>query len=382
MSLDPASLTQALIQKPSVTPKDAGCLDLITQHLEDMGFTCHRLPFGDVDNLYARLGTQEPNFCFAGHTDVVPIGDQSHWTLPPFGGEIKDGFVYGRGAVDMKGAIACFISAVSEILKDGAPKGSISFILTSDEEGPAKDGTARIIEWLKARDEKISACLVGEPTNPKELGQMIKVGRRGSLNGTVIVRGRSGHVAYPHFAHNPIPPLLDYLQSLLQKPLDQGAKDFDPSNLEITSVDTGNLANNVIPASASANFNVRYNPAYTEGSLKTYLDSVLEGAKAKHAADFDWSVSYQVSGEAFLTHNPALRDLVAGAVQKVTGMQPEFSTSGGTSDARFLKDICPVVEFGLINAEAHQVDEKVSVQDLKTLTQIYTEILRGVWPSP
>ncbi|MBY0462354.1 MAG: succinyl-diaminopimelate desuccinylase [Alphaproteobacteria bacterium] len=373
MSLDPVTLTQNLIQRPSVTPNDGGCLDLVAEHLEEMRFTCHRLPFGEVSNLYARLGTAEPNFCFAGHTDVVPIGDLSKWSVDPFGGVIKDGYVYGRGAVDMKGAIACFIAAVSEVLSKGPFKGSISLLLTSDEEGPAHDGTIKVIEWLKSKGEKLSACLVGEPTNPKELGQMVKVGRRGSLNAKITAIGRSGHVAYPHFAVNPIPPLLDYLQSLLEKPLDEGMEDFDPSNLEITSVDVGNPTTNVIPDTAIAQLNVRFNPAYTGQSLTAHLETVLEKVKSKHKTK--WILDTKISGEAFLTHHPVLRQLVGNAVHEITGKIPEFSTSGGTSDARFLKNICPVMEFGLINAEAHQIDEKVRVEDLVMLTNIYERIL-------
>lgn len=373
MLLDPVALTQNLIQRPSVTPNDEGCLDLVTEHLQEMGFNCHRLPFGDVDNLYARLGTTEPNFCFAGHTDVVPIGDLSRWSVDPFGGIIKDGYVYGRGAVDMKGAIACFVAAVSEFLAKGSFKGSISLLLTSDEEGPARDGTIKVIEWLKSKGEKISACLVGEPTNPKELGQMVKVGRRGSLNAKITAVGRSGHVAYPHFAVNPIPALLDYLQHLLEKPLDEGMQDFDPSHLEITSVDVGNPTTNVIPDTAVAQLNVRFNSIYTGQSLTAYLETILEKVKSKHKSQ--WLLDTKISGEAFLTHHPILRKLVGDAVHEITGKIPEFSTSGGTSDARFLKDICSVVEFGLINAEAHQIDEKVRVEDLKMLTKVYIKIL-------
>ena len=336
-----------------------------------MGFACYRLPFGEVDNLYARLGTAEPNFCFAGHTDVVPVGDLAKWTMDPFGGNIKGGYVYGRGAVDMKGAIACFIAAVSSV-KDSL-KGSISLLLTSDEEGPAHNGTIKVIEWLKSKGEKISACLVGEPTNPTELWQMVKVGRRGSLNAKVTVTGRLGHVAYPHLAINPIPPLMDYLHNLLEKTLDQGFKDFDPSNLEITNVDVGKSITNIIPASATAQLNIRFNPTYTGQSLIAYLEDVLEKVEPNHKAS--WQLETNISGEALLTYNPILRQLVGEAVQEITNKTPEFSTSGGTSDARFLKDICHVVEFGLINAEAHQIDEKVRVEDLLMLTKVYESIL-------
>ncbi len=378
MTLDPIVLTQALIQRPSVTPDDAGCLDLMSEHLESMGFTCHRLPFGDVDNLYARFGKSEPNFCFAGHTDVVPIGDQSRWSMNPFGGEVKDGYVWGRGAVDMKGAIACFIAAVSEVLSSGDYQGSISLLLTSDEEGPAVNGTIKVIEWLKQRNEKITYCLVGEPTNPTELGQMIKVGRRGSITSRVTVTGKQGHVAYPHFAANPIPPLMDYLQTLLAVSLDEGMQDFQPSNLEVTTFDVGNPTTNIIPGQASATFNIRFNPMYTGASLKAYLNEKLKIVKERCQLDLIWNLECTVGGESFLTHHEGLRKLVGDAVTDVTGKTPEFSTSGGTSDARFLKDICPVVEFGLINKEAHQVDEKVLAEDLYALTKVYKEILEKV----
>ncbi len=376
-SIDPVALTQELIQRPSVTPDDAGCLDLISKHLESMGFVCHRLPFEDVDNLYARFGTSEPNFCFAGHTDVVPIGDKSRWSMDPFGGEIKDGYVWGRGAVDMKGGIACFVAAVSEVLSSNY-LGSISLLLTSDEEGPAVNGTVKAIEWLKQRNEKITYCLVGEPTNPTELGQMVKVGRRGSITGSITVIGKTGHVAYPHFAANPIPPLMDYLQTLLADPLDKGMQDFQPSNLEVTTFDVGNPTTNVIPAKASAIFNIRFNPVHNGASLKTYLNEKLESVKVRHQSDLEWNLECSISGESFLTHHETLRKLIGDAVAEVTGKTPEFSTTGGTSDARFLKDICPVVEFGLINKEAHQVDEKVLVEDLYALTKVYKKILQSV----
>lgn len=373
MGIDPVLLTQHLIQKPSITPNDAGCLDIIAEHLKAMGFTCHRLPFGKVDNLYARLGVSGANFCFAGHTDVVPPGDLAKWSVHPFSGDIKQDYLYGRGAVDMKGAIACFIAAVSETISKGPFKDSVSLLLTGDEEGDARDGTVKVIEWLQSKGEKISACLVGEPTNPNGLGQVIKVGRRGSLNLKIRTTGRSGHVAYPSFANNPIPPLLDYLQNLLSQPLDNGMKDFDPSHLEITSIDVGNATSNVIPDSAEARLNIRFNPVHTSKSLKDYLNTALEKIRTRYQVE--WFFDAQVSGEAFLTNNPALRNLISNSVYEITGKTPEFSTSGGTSDARFLKNICPVVEFGLMNNEAHQIDEKVSIKDLQTLTKIYTKIL-------
>ena len=378
--MDVVELTQKLIRCPSITPKDAGCLDLIQTHLETLGFICHRLPFGGgdpkaTDNLYARWGTQGKNFCFAGHTDVVPPGDLSHWSVDPFAGVIRNDCVYGRGAVDMKGAIAAFITAMTEVITHNPPQHSISLLLTSDEEGPATFGTQKVIEWLQHKSEHLDACLVGEPTNPHLLGEMIKIGRRGSLNIHLQVQGRAGHVAYPHFALNPIPPLLDYLGQLTSRPLDQGTDYFDASNLEIISVDVGNPVTNLIPALATASINIRFNSLHTGDSLIRFCQERAQSVKQQHSPQLKWIFDFKISGESFITNHKPLQDTLVKAVKKITGLTPELSTSGGTSDARFIKNICPVIEFGLINAQAHQVDEHVGVKDLLSLTTIYKEIL-------
>ncbi|MEL6543426.1 MAG: succinyl-diaminopimelate desuccinylase [Myxococcota bacterium] len=364
------SLTQKLIRCPSVTPEDAGAIDVLISVLEPLGFRCHDLTFRSegappIRNLYARRGERGPNLCFAGHTDVVPVGDG--WTEAPFEGELRDGRVFGRGAVDMKGAIAAFISAVQHSV---FPEGSVSLLITGDEEGPAIDGTVRVLEWLAQRGETLDACLVGEPTNPNRLGEMIKVGRRGSANSVLIVDGIQGHVAYPERAKNPVPRLLELLASL-RSPLDEGYPRFPPSNLEITSVDVGNRATNMIPARAEARFNVRFNPNWTgqklEGEIRRRLDTI----------GIPYDLKLTVSGEAFLTEDRKLIDVLSAAVERHSGMTPELSTSGGTSDARFIKNACPVVEFGLVGLTMHKADEHVSVESLETLTAIYRDFLRG-----
>lgn len=367
--IDPILLCQQLVQCPSVTPRDEGCLDIIEEHLRSLGFSCHRLPFENVDNLYARIGTAEPNFCFAGHTDVVPPGNLSLWTSPPFDGAILDQKLFGRGVVDMKGAIAAFIAATSQYLSQPLLKGSISFLLTSDEEGPALHGTRRVIDWLNEQGEKISACLVGEPTNPATVGEMVKVGRRGSLNATIKVEGKTGHVAYPELAQNPIPHLLTYLQDLHQTTLDEGYDFFDPTNLEITTVDVGNPTTNVIPSSAEARVNIRFNPNHTGKSLSDFLRQKADTLLVNHSLDI------RISGEPFLRPDPFLQNCLTEAIQEVTGKTTIFSTTGGTSDGRFIKDICPVIEFGLVNATAHQIDEHIDVKEIHTLTSIYREVL-------
>jgi len=367
--IDAISLAQDLLRCPSVTPDDAGCLDLVESWLNPLGFMCHRLPFGKVDNLYARLGTASPNFCFAGHTDVVPPSDPSLWKHPPFNAVIEDGILYGRGVVDMKGAIAAFVAAVADFLKTPSFRGSISLLLTSDEEGPAIDGTCRVVEWLQSRKERIDACLVGEPTNPERVGQMIKIGRRGSLNACLTISGKAGHVAYPHLAKNPIPPLLAYLADLTAAPLDEGMEGFDPSNIEITTIDVNNPTSNVIPYQANAGFNIRFNPLHTDDSLTHFLRQRAQ----KITLPYDLAI--RTSGEAFLCRDPDLQKCVSEAVQSVTKMTPIFSTSGGTSDARFLKDICPTLEFGLINATAHHVDECIAIDEITTLSHVYRKVL-------
>lgn len=368
---DPIALTQALIRCPSVTPADAGALDVVERTLEGLGFVCHRLSFAEIDNLYARIGDGAPHFCFAGHTDVVPVGDAAHWTVDPFAGTIEGGCVYGRGAADMKGGIAAFIAAVAEFLsaRAGGLPGSISLLITGDEEGLAINGTKKMLDWLRARGEVIDACLVGEPTNPKRLGDMIKIGRRGSLNAEITALGAQGHVAYPALAANPIPRLLKILDALLSRKLDAGTAHFDPSNLEVTSVDVGNAAANVIPAAARAMVNIRFNDRHRGADLVRWIDETCAGFGGAYA------LKSHISGEAFLTPPGALSDLVAGAVETVSGRRPALSTTGGTSDARFIKDMCPVVEFGLVGATMHQVDERAAVADIRALSRIYFEIL-------
>lgn len=375
MTLDPVALAQDLIRRPSVTPADAGALDVLQRALEGLGFACTRLPFqapgtDRIDNLYARLGAEGPNFCFAGHTDVVPVGDRAAWTVDPFGGEVIDGRLYGRGAADMKGGIACFAAAAARFLAEhGRPPGSISLLITGDEEGPSVNGTKPVLEWLAQRGERIDACVVGEPTNPKALGEMIKIGRRGSMNVTLTALGAQGHSAYPERADNPLPRLAKALTLLTESPLDEGTPHFQPSTLALTSIDVGNPATNVIPAKGTARFNIRFNDLHTPAGLEAHIRDVLEEVGGA------WDMAVQVSGVAFLTPPGALSDIVAGAVRTVTGRVPELSTSGGTSDARFIKDHAPVVEFGLVGASMHKVDENVALADMDALTEIYRAVL-------
>lgn len=374
---DPVPLLAALIRCPSVTPEDAGALDVLTSALGPLGFACTRLPFSepgtpDVDNLYARVGTSGPHLCFAGHTDVVPPGDAARWKHPPFAAEIADGTLYGRGAVDMKGAIAAFVAATARFLGERGPDhldGSISFLITGDEEGPAINGTPKLLGWLAERGERIDHCLVGEPTNPERFGEMAKIGRRGSLNGRIVVEGVQGHVAYPDRADNPVHKMVALLHALVTDPLDAGSDHFQPSGLQVTSVDVGNPTTNLIPASAAARFNVRFNDLWTGASVEREIRRRLDGTG--HA----YALEVSVSGESFLTPPGPLTEMLSDAVERVTGLRPELSTSGGTSDARFIKDACPVVEFGLISATAHQVDEHARLADLEALTEVYRSLL-------
>ncbi len=378
---DPVGLAAALIRCPSVTPEDRGSLDLLHTVLEGLGFAVTRLPFSSagpvVDNLYARWGRGAPHFCFAGHTDVVPVGDRAAWTADPFGAAIANGHVYGRGATDMKGAIAAFVAAAAGFIAaqgTGFP-GSVSLLITGDEEGPALDGTVKVIDWLARKDECPDHCVVGEPTSRSRLGDMIKIGRRGSLTGRLTVRGTQGHVAYPHLADNPIPNLIAMLARLNEEVLDDGTEAFEPSNLEITTVDVGNTAANVIPAEARATFNVRFNDMHTGRTLESRLRLALDSVAARVAASYTLDVA--VSGEAFLTEPGQFVDIAVAAITRVTGIGPELSTSGGTSDARFIKDICPVIEFGLPGLTMHKVDERVAVSDLTRLAEIYRAMLDG-----
>ncbi len=365
-----AQLAAALVRCASVTPADGGAQALLAAELETLGFGIHRLRFGEIDNLFARWGSGSPHFCFAGHTDVVPPGDS--WRHPPFSGDIVDGVLYGRGACDMKGAIAAFVAAASDVIAAPPPHGSISLLITGDEEGPATDGTVRVLEWLAARGEIPDFCLVGEPTNPSALGDMIKIGRRGSLNARITLHGIQGHTAYPHRADNPVHRLVAALTELTITKLDGGSASFEPSGLQVTSIDVGNPATNVIPATASACLNIRFNDLHTGASLEACLRNIL----ARHAEKFDLAV--QVSGEAFLTAPGQFTEILADAVRQVTGRAPLLDTGGGTSDARFIARYCPVAEFGLVGVTMHKADECVPVADLLQLTDIYATMLRRV----
>ena len=378
--VDAVALAQALVRCPSITPRDEGALDLVEAALTDLGFACRRMTFtapgtATVDNLYARLGTAEPNFCFAGHTDVVPVGPPDAWSVDPFDAVVDDGVLFGRGAADMKGAIASFIAATARFLADtqGRFDGSISLMITGDEEGPAINGTRRMLEALAADGELPDLCLVGEPTNPGRLGDMIKIGRRGSLNGRITVAGHQGHVAYPHLARNPIPGLVKVLAALTAEPLDDGTEHFQPSNLEVTNVEVGNHATNVIPGQAEAMFNIRFNDLHTP-------DGLMELVRARCAsAGVACEVEFTLSGDAFVTPPGPLSDAISQAVAERLGREPELSTTGGTSDARFIKNYCPVAEFGLVGATMHKADEQVAVADIAALTDIYTGVLHRIF---
>ncbi len=360
---DPVPLAQALIRCASVTPADAGAQDVLAAALEALGFQVWRLPFGTTANLFARRGAAGMHLCFAGHTDVVPPG--AAWVTDPFGGEVRDGVLYGRGACDMKGAIAAFVAAVT----DHKGSGSISLLITGDEEGPATDGTIRVLEWMSMHGHIPDLCLVGEPTNPGRLGEMIKIGRRGSLNAAITVHGVQGHVAYPHRADNPVHRLISALSALTAVPLDVGNDWFEPSSLQVTSVDVGNPATNVIPASAMARLNIRFNDLHSGATLEAWLRSVL----AEHIEQFDLTVA--ISGEAFLTAPGPLVQRLANAIAETSGITPRLDTGGGTSDARFIAQYCPVAEFGLVGATMHQSDERVPVAELRQLAQIYGGVL-------
>jgi succinyl-diaminopimelate desuccinylase len=377
MTLDPVSLAQRLIRCPSVTPDDAGVIGVLSDALGAMGFRCHRLVSDErggppIVNLHARLGTGAPNFCFAGHTDVVPVGDRAAWSDDPFSGVVKDGILHGRGAADMKGALAAMVAAISNYLAEyGPPPGSISLLITGDEEGRALNGTRSVLDWMRANGETIDACVLGEPTNPERLGTTIKIGRRGSMTGRLTVRGVQGHVAYPQLADNPLPRLVRLLTALDELTLDNGTAHFDPSNLEIVTIDVGNVATNVIPAKAEAVFNIRFNDTYDSVALEALIRGALDAAGGGYTLDFE------VTGESFLTPPGPLARIVKDAVEAATGLRPGYSTTGGTSDARFIHHVCPVVEFGLVGQTMHKVDEQVAVADVIALTQIYRGVLDG-----
>ncbi len=374
-SHDPVHLAQALIRCRSVTPEEGGALTWLASQLAPVGFTCHRLTMSepgtpDVQNLYARLGSGSPHLCFAGHTDVVPAGDEAAWTRPPFGAEIAGGALYGRGAADMKGGVACFLAAALDHLADGGLKrGSLSFLITGDEESVAINGTPKLLAWLKARGETLDACLVGEPASAEAVGDQIKIGRRGYVNARLVVHGNQGHSAYGERAENPIPKLARIIDRLSTTPLDNGTEHFQPSSLQATIVSVPNAATNVIPGSAQANFNIRYNDLHTRPGIEAWVREHCEIAAKEVSARF--SLSFEGTGNVFLTKPGPLVDTMRAAIQGVTGRAPALTTTGGTSDARFIKDFCPVVEVGLRNATAHQVDEHVALADLATLTQIY-----------
>ena len=371
---DPIHLACDLIRKPSVTPADLGALDVVQQALEALGFRVKRYRFEDIDNLYARFGTEAPNFCFAGHTDVVPTGDLAQWSVDPFEAALQDGLLIGRGAADMKGGIAAFIAATARYLaKNPKPMGSISFLITGDEEGVALHGTKRLLQAIAAEGEVLDHCVVGEPTNPDAMGDMIKNGRRGSLKCTVTVTGIQGHVAYPHKAANPVRALIGFLHQIQSHKLDEGAEGFQPSNLEVVTIDVGNPTTNVIPEKATARFNIRFNTAHTGESLSTWL--LAEARRAEEGFNGKIDLAIMVSGEAFFTPPGLLTHLIQDACEAVTGRRPELSTTGGTSDARFIKDYCPVCEFGLVGATMHQVNERVETRDIETLATIYEGVL-------
>jgi succinyl-diaminopimelate desuccinylase len=372
-AIDAVELTRELIRRPSVTPADEGAMDVVERTLAGLGFACRRMKFGEIENLYARWGAQGPNLCFAGHTDVVPVGDAAAWSKDAFGAEVVDGVLIGRGSVDMKSAIAAFAAAAAEAIAAGRVRGSLSFLITGDEEGVATHGTKKVVEALAAEGERIDHCVVGEPTSAEAFGDMVKVGRRGSINAEIAVEGIQGHVAYPHRAANPVPVLLKLLTALQQRKLDDGYAEFQPSNLEITWIEVPNTATNVIPGVARARLNVRFNPNHSGQSLAEWFN--LEASRAAEGFPGKVTVTPQISGEAFLTERGPFTDLIAAAVADVTGRLPELSTSGGTSDARFIRALCPVVEVGLVGKTMHQVDERAPVAEIARLQQVYSRII-------
>jgi succinyl-diaminopimelate desuccinylase len=372
MTFDPVALAQDLIRRPSVTPADAGAMDVLQQALEGLGFNCRRMRFGAIENLYARRGTAGPNLCFAGHTDVVPVGDAAAWRQQPFDAAVVDDVLYGRGAVDMKGSIAAFVAACAAV-DPATAGGSLSFLITGDEEGDADDGTVRMVEALQAEGERIDHCVLGEPSSAALLGDQMKIGRRGSLNAWITVEGRQGHVAYPQLAANPLPPLIRLLDRLQSRVLDEGYPRFQASNLEVTTVDVANPATNVIPARAVARLNIRFNPAHDGESLIAWL----RGECAAEDAAFAGSVALRtkLTGNAFITEPGDFVAVCVGAVEDVLGRTPELCTTGGISDARFIRSLCPVVELGLVNATMHGVDERAPVSEIHALTAVYQRLI-------
>jgi succinyl-diaminopimelate desuccinylase len=379
---DPVEIAQALIRCPSVTPQEGGALSYLQALLEPAGFICHRLTMRepgtpDVENLYARLGTGGPHLCFAGHTDVVPVGDAAAWTRPPFAGDIMDGVLYGRGAVDMKGGIACFVAAALGFVREsgGLPRGSLSFLITGDEEGTGINGTPKVLEWMREKGEAPDACLVGEPTSSKAVGDEVKIGRRGSVTVELTVHGKQGHAAYGHLAENPVPKLARMIDRLSATPLDAGTERFQPSSVEATVVAVPNTASNVIPAWARAAFSIRYNDLHTRAGIEAWVRGRCDAVAKELQARF--TLAFAGTHEVFVTDPGPLAEAVCGAVEAVTGRAPALTTNGGASDASFIRGLCPVVELGLLNATAHQVDERVPVADLATLTAIYRRLIEG-----
>ena len=376
MLISELKLAKELIRRPSITPKDAGTINLLAKNLKSLGFKCKIINFKNVKNLYAKLGDSSPNFCYAGHTDVVPPGNINDWSINPFKPAVKNNKLIGRGANDMKASIACFVAAVSKFKnKNKKFKGSISLLITGDEEGLAINGTKRVVEYLKKKNEKINFCLVGEPTNPNKLGEMIKIGRRGSITSRLTIIGTQGHVAYPHRANNPSNIIVQILKKLKEIKLDKGTKNFQASNLEITKINIDNYADNVIPGSAEAVFNVRFNNKHTSSSLKKKFNSIFRSMTKKAKCKF--KIKYEVSGEAFLTTPNKTTYMIQNTIKKITRIKPRLSTTGGTSDARFIRKIAPCLEFGLVGKTMHKIDESVPLSDLKKLTKIYQSILEN-----
>ena len=378
--IDELQLAKELIRFPSITPTDAGVMGCLEKKLKSLGFKTKILTFTEkntkpVKNLYARLGNKSPNLCFAGHLDVVPPGNTKDWTINPFKPAIKKGHLIGRGANDMKSSIAAFVSAISKYVSQNKFNGSISLLITGDEEGIAVNGTKKVVDYLKRKKEKIDFCIVGEPTNPNKLGEMIKIGRRGSMNGKLTIHGIQGHVAYPHRAKNPVTSIIKILNEFKNIKFDTGTKDFQPSNLEITKMDINNHAENVIPATASATFNIRFNNKHTSNSIKNKLNKVIKKITSKDKVKSE--INYRVSGEAFLSKPNSTTFMIRDVVKQITKINPKLSTTGGTSDARFIRKITPCLEFGLVGKTMHKVDEAVSIIDLKKLTKIYETILKN-----
>lgn len=379
-NINPVALTQALVRCPSVTPADAGALDLLEETLSGLGFRCTRLPFSEdgtptIDNLYARIGSGAPHLCFAGHTDVVPVGDASDWAGEPFSGEIRDDQVYGRGTSDMKGAIAAFVAAAARVIGSegqGELGGSLSLLITGDEEGPAINGTRKMLEWLVKEGEVPDHCIVGEPTNPSAMGEMIKIGRRGSMNGTITVTGRQGHVAYPDRNENPVPGLVRILSGLKTGALDEGNEHFQPSNFEVTGLDVGEAAFNVVPGRARALFNVRFSTLHKSDDLKDMIRGQCDAAGVTH------ELAFHLKGEPFLCEPGKLVEALVAAVEQRLGRRPELGTTGGTSDARYIAPLCPVAEFGLVGASMHAVDEQAGVGDIEALADIYELVIGDI----